>query len=106
MPKHHIHHALHHNLTTFSPPQKRLNSPKPPTISTLHHAGFNFLPQFPHIPPSRDIKVCSNSRTLVFVQRRTGTMARAVSSMGVGINFNPTKPAKSARNRKKQGSSA
>jgi hypothetical protein len=36
-------------------------------------------------------------------------MARAVSSMEVGINFNPTKPTKSARNRKKsrdQGSSA
>jgi hypothetical protein len=33
-------------------------------------------------------------------------MARAVSSMQVGINFNPTKPTKSARNRKKQGSSA
>jgi hypothetical protein len=33
-------------------------------------------------------------------------MARAVSSVGVGINFNPTKTTKSARNRKKQGSSA
>ncbi len=33
-------------------------------------------------------------------------MARAVSSMGLGITFDPPKPTKSARNRKKQGSSA
>jgi len=33
-------------------------------------------------------------------------MARAVSSIGVGINFNPAKPTKSARKRKNQGSSA
>jgi hypothetical protein len=36
-------------------------------------------------------------------------MARAMSSMGVGLNFNPTHPTKSERNREKeihQGSSA
>ena len=55
----------HHVFTTTKTPK----IPKTPQNPPLHHAGFNFVPKFPHIPPSRDIKVYSDSRTLVFVHK-------------------------------------
>jgi hypothetical protein len=55
----------HHVFTTT----KTAKIPKTQQNPPFHRAGFNFVPQFPHIPHLRDIKVYSDSRTLVFVQK-------------------------------------
>jgi len=50
MPKHHIHHAIHHNLTTFSPPQKPLKSQKPNKIHPFTAQDLISYPNFHTYP--------------------------------------------------------